>query len=252
MPANGLRGRLRVPLARALVVLAVLAGCAGLAYGAARYTSLFALEKLEVTGGTAPVRASVREAGAQFLGTSLVSLDDDAVRARLTDLPGVESVRLDRAFPHTLRIVVVPEEPLAVVKDGFGAWLVSERGRVIRSAAMEPKRAVVWTAQTGLEPGAAVGDENARLALEALRHVPAGFPGRIESARAAEGAVTLVLGDGAELRLGAAESLSLKLAVAARVLRGMSAGERAGIGYLDVSVPERVVGGSSLDSQLEG
>jgi cell division protein FtsQ len=252
VPANGLRGRLRVPVARVLVALVVVAACAGLAYGAARYTSLFALERIEVTGGTAPVRASVREAGAQFLGASLVSLDDDAVRARLTELPSVESVRLDRAFPHTLRIVVVPEEPLAVVKDGFGAWLVSRRGRVIRTAATEPRRAVVWTAQTGLEPGAVVGDENARLALEALRTVPAAFPERIESARAADGTVTLVLGDGSELRLGAAESLALKLAVAARVLRGMSAGERAGIGYLDVSVPERVVGGSSLYSQLEG
>lgn len=252
MPANGLRGRLRVPLARVLVALVVAVACAGLAYGVARYTSLFALEQIEVTGGTAPVRASVREAGSSFLGTSLVSLDDDAVRARLTELPSVESVRLDRAFPHTLRIVVVPEEPLAVVKDGFAAWLVSRRGRVIRSASMEPKRAVVWTSQTGLEPGAAIGDENARLALEALRHVPTSFPARIDSARATEGAVTLVLGDDAELRLGTAESLALKLAVAARVLRGLDAGERAEIDYLDVSVPERVVGGSTLDSQLEG
>jgi len=46
--------------------------------------------------------------------------------------------------------------------------------------------------------------------------------------------------------------MALKLAVAARVLAGMSAEEAAELAYLDVSVPERAVGGTSLDSQLEG
>ena len=62
----------------------------------------------------------------------------------------------------------------------------------------------------------------------------------------------MVLADGTELRLGNAVSLALKLAVAARVLQGMSTAERAALGYLDVSVPERAVGGTSLNSQLEG
>ncbi len=252
MPANGLGGRLRAPLGRVLLVAALVLACAGLAYAAARFTSLFALEEIEVAGGSAAVREAVRDTGKQFAGTSLVALDQDAVREQLTALPSVESVRLDRAFPHTLRIVVVPERPLAVVKDGRGAWLVSERGRVIRGADPETNRTVVWTAPTELEPGKTVADENTRLALEGLRRLPPSFPERIESARAVEGTVTLVLADGAELRLGKAESLALKLAVAARVLRAMSAAERAGIGYLDVSVPERAVTGPSLNSQLEG
>jgi cell division protein FtsQ len=234
------------------IVFATLLACAGLAYAAARYTSLFALQEIEVTSGPVGVREDVREVGRQFLGTSLVSLDQDELRAQLTALPTVEAVRFDRAFPHTLRISVVPEEPLAVVKDGLGAWLVSKRGRVIRSAALETRRPVVWIPPAELEPGAIVGDENGRLALDALRQLPGGFPERIESARASEGAVTLVLAGGDELRLGAAQSLGLKLAIAARVLDGMSSAERAGIGYLDVSVPERAVSGVSLNSQLEG
>ena len=242
MPANGLWGRLRAPLGRVLVASAIVLALAGFAYATARFTSLFALQEIEVTGGPATIKEAVRETGKQFAGTSLVALDQDEVRARLTALPSVESVRLDRAFPHTLRIVVVPERALAVVKDGRSAWLVSERGRVIRSADPETTRTVVWTGPTDLEPGETVGDENARLALEGLRRVPPAFPERIESARAAEGAVTFVLAGGAELRLGKAESLALKLAVAARVLGAMSAAERTGLGYLDVSVPERAVG----------
>jgi cell division protein FtsQ len=221
----------------------VLAGVS-LAYAAARYTSLFALETIEVTGAPASVRESVRETGMEFAGTSLVRLDEDELRARLTALPTVHSVRIDRAYPHTLRIAVVPERPLAVLRDGWGAWLVSNRARVIGSVDPETKRPVVWTAApTDLEAGANVADENARLALEALRRLPGEFPERIETARADGGAVTLVLTDGAELRLGRATSLGLKLAVASRVLRALSPAERDGLAYLDVSIPERVVAG---------
>lgn len=234
---------MRASLGRVLLVAALVLACAGLAYAAARLTSLFALEEIEVTGGSPAVREAARETGKQFAGTSLLALDRDDVRARLTALPSVESVRLDRAFPHTLRIVVVPERALAVVRDGADAWLVSERGRVIRNADPETTRTVVWTPPTELEPGETVADENVRLALEGLRRLPSSFPERIESARASDGAVTLVLADGAEVRLGTAESLALKLAAAARVLQAMSAVERAALGYLDVSVPERAVAG---------
>ena len=81
----------------------------------------------------------MRDVAESFEGTSLVALDQDELRARLEELPSVESVRFDRAFPHTLRIVVVPEEALAVVKDGSAAWLVSGSGRVIRSADPETR-----------------------------------------------------------------------------------------------------------------
>ena len=57
---------------------------------------------------------------------------------QLESLSTVRSVRMDRAFPHTLRITVVPERPLAVVRRGQDAWLVSEQGRVIRE--LDPGR----------------------------------------------------------------------------------------------------------------
>jgi cell division protein FtsQ len=246
VPADGLGRRLRAPLARALVVLALVVALAGIGYAAARFTSLFALEEIEVTGASPRIKTAVRETGAAFLGTSLVALDQDELRDRLQALPSVEAVRFDRAFPHTLRIVVVPERPLAVLRDGRGSWLVSERGRVIRSVDPETKRAVVWIAPADLEPGELVGEENARLALEGLRRLPATFPGRVEYARATDGAITFELADGAEVRLGTADSLALKLAVATRILRGMNAAERAGLGYLDVSVPERAVAGPQV------
>jgi cell division protein FtsQ len=245
VPTNGLGGRLRATTLRALAIVACVAVAMGLAYAAARFTSLFAVQTIEVAGGSGAIRESVREAGKPFLDTSLVALDQDELREQLTALPTVRSIHVDRAFPHTLRIVVVPERPLAIVRDGLESWLVSEQGQVIRSANPDTGRAVVWTlGDNDLEPGATVQDESVQLALAALREVPQAFPERIESARAGEdGAVTLVLGDGTELRLGEAEELDLKLVAAARVLRSMSPIERAGVGYLDVSVPDRAVSG---------
>jgi cell division protein FtsQ len=245
VPANGLRGRLRAPSVRILAIVAIVVAVVLSGYAIARFTSLFALEEIDIEGGTRAARADVREVGKLFLGASLVSLDQDALRRELLALPTVRSVRIDRAFPHTLRVSVVPERPLAVVRSGAEAWLVSERHRVIRTVKPDAgARPVVWTMPgTALEPGRIVQGEDTGLALEALRRLPDTFPVRVESARAAGGELTLVLEGGAELRLGRADAVALKLAVAARVLRTLSASERAAITYLDVSVPERAVAG---------
>jgi cell division protein FtsQ len=253
VPGSELRNRLRASVPRTLGFLAIALAVIGLGYAAARFTSLFALRELDVEGGTPAVRAAVREAGSPFLGHSLVALDQDELLSSLAELPTVRSARVDRAFPHTLRIVVVPERALAVVRNGQESWLVSGEGHVIRPANPETTRPVVWTApDTVLQPGALVEDDNVHLALEGLRNLPPDFPEEVETARAADGAVVLDLENGMELRLGRAESMSLKLAVAGRVLRSMTASERDGLTYLDVSVPERAVGSSTLDPQLEG
>jgi hypothetical protein len=78
------------------------------------------------------------------------------------------------------------------------------------------------------------------------------LPERVDTARASNGEITIVLADRMEVKLGGAHQLALKLAVAARVLGTMTAADRAGLAYLDVSVPEKPVGGSTLDSRLEG
>ena len=82
---------------RLLAVLGIGAAVVVIAYAAARYTSLFALEELEIAGGPPAVREAVREAGAPFLGDSLVGLDQDEVRRRLAALPSVRAVTVDRA-----------------------------------------------------------------------------------------------------------------------------------------------------------
>ena len=91
----------------------------GLLYLGARETPVFALEELEVSGVSSSVRQSVEAAAKPYVGESLVALEQDELRRQLESLPMVRSVRMDRAFPHTLRVAVVPERPLAVVRRNF-------------------------------------------------------------------------------------------------------------------------------------
>ncbi|MBA2384629.1 MAG: hypothetical protein H0V68_08220 [Actinobacteria bacterium] len=65
--------------------------------------------------------------------------------------------------------------------------------------------------------------------------------------RASAKELTLLLRPGLELRLGDGTDRDVKLEVARRILPALE----EGVGYLDVSVPERPVAGGTLDSQVE-
>jgi len=94
-----------------------------------------------------------------------------------------------------------------------------------------------------LFPGQIVSDGSTRLALAAAVAAPRPFPATIRKIEARDGQVTVVLARGGELRLGERSALALKLAVAARVLRSLTADERSTLGYLDLTVPDRPVAG---------
>ena len=101
--------------------LAIGFGMLALALGGyliARESSLFAIDRIEVRGGSPHIAGQVRQALASVAGRPLVGLDGSGVLRRVDGLPTVVSATYDRAFPHTLRITVVPERPAAVLRRG--------------------------------------------------------------------------------------------------------------------------------------
>jgi cell division protein FtsQ len=231
-------------LLHVVAAAAAAAALAALAYAGLAGTTLFAVEEIEVSGASPDVAREVRATLAPFAGTSLVRLDEDELVARVKALPSVRAVEYDRAFPSTLRLVVRAERPVAVVRLAKDAWLVSDRGRFIRAVETGTLGRVprIWSQAVGrVEAGGTITDANVRLALRALTALPSPFPARVVSARADEDVPLLVLAGGGEVRLGSAESLNLKLAVAASVLEALPADERARLAYMDVSVPDRAV-----------
>lgn len=237
----------RLALAPAALIAAVVAALFGLAYLAARETSLFALREVEVRGAGASVAREVRKALAPFQGTSLVSLSADEAVAAVERVPAVRSAEVDRHFPHGLRVDVVLERPVAVVRQGTeGAWLVASSGRVLGRVdpAARGRLPRIWLPVDEASPvvGRRLAASQGAAAVRAVAAVPKRFPARVVGARGTADDVTLVLAGKTELRLGELRNVQDKLAAAAAVLRRLDRERADPLTYLDVTVPTRPVG----------
>ena len=240
---------------RALVIAGAIVAAVGLAYLGARASSVFALEQVDVRGATPTVAKQVREALAPLRGESLVALDRAGVEAQLRALPWVASAHVDRAFPHRLVVVVEPERPLAIYRDGAHAWLVARTGKVV--AMLRPnERPRLARLRIELAKAPTVGrtlpGDAAATALRLLGSVPHTFPGRVLYARIDGAGATLVLTQGPELRLGDTTGLDAKFAAARAILASLDESDPGMSGYLDVSVPGHVVVGTNAQPESEG
>jgi cell division protein FtsQ len=243
-----LAGRI-APSWRSLLTGALLLALAAGAYFGARETSVFAVRTIDVEGASPRVAAQVRDALAPLAGTSLLKVGDGDVQRHLSGLITVAAASSDRDFPHTLRVYVRIERPLAVLRQGAVAWLVSADARVLRELPHPRLSSLprVWLpASASVTAEAVLGDPlglGAVTALSALARHPIGA--RVRDVRTGEHELTLILRSGLEVRLGDTADLGLKLVVARNVLPRL-----APPGYLDVSVPERAV--AYANSQVEG
>ena len=206
---------------------------------------MFAVRTVSVRGASPAVARHVQDTLSADLGTSLLRVDLGRAQTAVTALPTVAAVSFDRAFPHTLRVTVLPERPVAVLRQGAESWLISARGRVmavLRHGALA-RLPRIWVARGETFAVGAMVPEDLRPALEAASPLAAvRFPARVASVETTGGELTLVLRSGLEVRLGDARDVPLKLVVAANVLPLVSSDTR----YVDVSVPERPVSGSEL------
>ena len=218
---------------------------AGGAYAAALETSVFAVQKLDVVGGTPQVRREVRAALATELGRSLLQIGSAQIERRIAPLPDLVGVSFDRRFPHTLHVRIRAERPVLLLRRGKDdTWLVSARGRVMR-ALRTPRLSSLPRTWVSSSTQVTVGEllpahegGTAAVAVAAVGRATFATPVRFVRSGASE--LTLVLRSGLEIRLGDVSDLRLKLAIARRILHAAGA-TAAASGYLDVSVPERPV-----------
>jgi cell division protein FtsQ len=235
------------PSGRSLLMGLALVLVAGGLYGLARETSMFAVDTIRVVGAAPPVATQVQRELQHFDGRSLVTIDGAAVAQRVDGLPAVRTATVDRAFPHTLVVRVVPELPVAVLRRGPDSFLVSARGRVIAPVTRGTQRALprIWLpAATAIELGSFLGGGDGGLAARSLAaFVGSGFPGQVTYVRALGGQITLGLRGGLEIRLGAPVDLRLKIAIAHGIVPSLARPSAGGPTYLDVAVPERPVAG---------
>jgi len=234
-----------------LIALTTLLAGAAL-YVGARETSVFAINRVEVQGVPPGIAARVRAALEPLAGSSLVSFDDADGNRRLASVPMVAAASYDRDFPHTLKVSVEAEVPIALLRRGRDTWVVSDGARVLRRVTdlPLPDYPRIWL-PANADPlvGAVLADGSAATvqALAAMRDVR--LPVSIRSIRLVDREASITLASGVEVFLGNPSELALKLAVVARILP-LAPDAR----YLDVSVPERAVATEALplDSQVDG
>jgi cell division protein FtsQ len=233
-------GRVALPSGRwILVAFGLLALGAG-AYAAALKTSVFAVQRIEVVGGSALTRAAVQNALGPELGRSLMRVNAAEVERRVAPVTTVFSVRLDREFPHTLKIRIRPERPVLLLRQGADGWVVSAHGRVlskVKNVRLSSLPRTYIPRNVSIQIGARLAPDGGGLAATALAPLlGTTMLGRVRFVTADERELTLSLRSGVQVRLGAPADLRLKFAITRRVLA--SIGPDTTHGYVDVSVPQ--------------
>jgi POTRA domain, FtsQ-type len=228
--------------------------CVPLLLWAARAGPFFTVRAVEVEGAPPALSREIRTALAPVVGRSLVGLDGDEVVARVEALPQVADATYDRSFPHVLVVRIRREVGRAVLRQGRSSWLLSARSRVIRAVPIGSHTGLprIWVQRSvAVRVGSRLRDAAARRSVNSLgplRESPLPLAVHAVDAR---GPLLYKLGRGIELRLGDDTDLALKLAVAAKILQALPAPDAGQHLFLDVTVPDRPVMGSTVNSKVE-
>jgi cell division protein FtsQ len=121
-----------------LLAVAVLAGAAAVwvLYG----SSWLRVERVSVSGTRVLTVAQVREAADVPVGSPLVSVDTDAIAARLRrELPRIDSVEAVRSWPDGIGLEVTERTPVLVVEKGANFIEVDAHGVRFATVPKAPK-----------------------------------------------------------------------------------------------------------------
>ncbi|WP_406287410.1 cell division protein FtsQ/DivIB [Embleya sp. NBC_00896] len=102
---------------RPLLVLVLLVVLAGAGWGIVYHSPLLDARKVAIGGLTVLQRDQIAAVAAVPVGEPLAGIDLDAIRARVAAVPRVASVRVEREWPHTVRISVRERTTALVVPD---------------------------------------------------------------------------------------------------------------------------------------
>ena len=233
----------RVATAAAGVALTPLAAFGG--YTAMVRSSAFSVQHVEIAGAPGPLEQTVRQTTLSVVdGRSMLAVSSSGLQQALQALPHVQRASVDRAFPSTLKITVVPEQPAAVAVSGREWAVVADDGRVLDTTDRKhaPKLPHVVAPGHLPPPGAVLLNAKALDGLAVVVALPDNFGGRVVSVRTDDrGSLVARLQMGVDIRLGPSDDAATKLQVASLVLSRYPKAARAALRYVDVSAPAHPV-----------
>ena len=102
-------------------------------------SSLFAVQKVLVAGGTRLSTTQITAAAAVETGTPLARVDTVAVARRIKALGPVASVKVSRSWPNALKVTVVERVAVVAVRHGDSLQLLDITGEPVADVATLPR-----------------------------------------------------------------------------------------------------------------
>ena len=221
-------------------MLIILSLAAALAVGGSLWllygSAWLRVQHVSVSGTRVLTPAQVREAAGVRIGTPLISLDTDAIEARVRrKLPRIDAIDAVRSWPHGIGLKVTERTPVLVVKSGGKFVEVDREGVRFATVSRAPGGipALELTVSKSASWRRFGTDRMAREAARVTLDVPAPVKRDIRTVRVRSyDAISLVLNDGRTVMWGSSESGRAKAAALTALMKAAS-----GARHFDVSVP---------------
>ena len=224
----------------ALIVAAVLAPLLVGGWLWLRDSSLVAISNVRVAGvhgADAPAIDAALTTAARRMTTLNVSTRE--LRAAVAGYPIVGAIEVHASFPHSLRIDVVEQPPVASVTVEGAKTAVAADGVVLGPADASGSLPTL-NGTTPLSTGERVRNPPLLAALSTLGAAPARLAHEVQTAYSGPKGLTIVLHGGVLAYFGDATRAHAKWLSLARVLADPTS---AGASYVDVRAPERPAAG---------
>ncbi|MER7915142.1 MULTISPECIES: FtsQ-type POTRA domain-containing protein [unclassified Streptomyces] len=230
------RLRLRTIVILAVAVVLLAAGSVWVLYG----SSWLRVERVPVSGTRVLTPAEVRDAAAVPVGAPLVSVDTDAIAARMRHkLPRIDTVDVSRSWPHGIELKVTERTPVLLVRKGKNFVEVDHKGVRFATVAQAPKGSPLLRMSVS-SPGSSAASLRRfgtdRLVREAVL-VAGELPGPVRRLTGTVDVhsyddIRLELADGRTVAWGSAENGRAKARTLTALMKAAS-----GARHFDVSVP---------------
>ena len=244
--ASALRRLPRVPLAvprkiRRRLIAALLVAVALFALYRLwfRDSGFVSVQHVSVTGLTTKDAPRIRTAlTAAAHDMSTLHMNQAALDQSVAGFPIVKAVEAQPSFPHSLKIHVIEQEPVAVLAVGGERLLLAPDGSVLRDVATGHPLAVIKS--RGAVPQDTLTDRVALTSLHVAAAAPAALAGRITTIAHDKEGIVVHTRNGPRLIFGDDSRPVAKWAAVAAVLADPSS---KGATYVDVRLPGRPVAG---------
>ena len=158
------------------MLVAVLIVLAGTAAWLVFDSPLTDIRTVDVTGVSVPQADEIRQAAAVPMGEAMATLPTAEVAARVQPLPCVAAVTVQRKWPHTVVVDVVPRTVVGYVPAGSGAELVGSDGTSMGTVPAAPEGAtqIKASGEDRTQVALALAGVPPRRGADRLRRGPAG------------------------------------------------------------------------------